>query len=88
MTQTTSVILDQLIHYTFPKFMGQNIKHPHNGPHLNLYDQNIPCTVCYASTRAAMIMVPAKTECPSSWTREYYGYLMTERPNHHALIII
>ena len=26
-----------------------------------------------------MIMVPAKTECPSSWTREYYGYLMTER---------
>ena len=28
-----------------------------------------------------MIMVPAKTECPSSWTREYYGYLMTERGN-------
>ena len=32
-----------------------------------------------------MIMVPAKTECPSSWTREYYGYLMTEREHtsHH-----
>ena len=26
-----------------------------------------------------MIMVPAKTECPSSWTREYYGYLSAER---------
>jgi hypothetical protein len=26
-----------------------------------------------------MIMIPAKTQCPSSWTREYYGYLMTER---------
>ena len=30
-----------------------------------------------------MIMVPAKTECPSSWTREYYGYLMTEHGNGH-----
>ena len=56
-----------------------------DGPHHNLYDHNAPCAVCYASTRAAMIMIPAKTECPSSWTREYYGYLMTEREhvNHH-----
>ena len=50
-----------------------------DGPHHNLYNQNVPCAVCYASTRAAMIMIPAKTQCPSSWTREYYGYLMTER---------
>ena len=56
----------------------------HNGPHHNLFNQNVPCAVCYTSTRAAMIMVPAKTQCPSSWTREYYGYLMTERedPGH------
>ena len=54
-----------------------------NGPHHNLNDQNVPCAVCYASTRAAMIMVPAKTECPSSWTREYYGYLMTEHSTHY-----
>ena len=26
-------------------------------------------------------MVPAKTQCPTSWTREYYGYLMAEREN-------
>ena len=57
----------------------------HNGPLHNILDQNVPCAVCYASTRAAMIMVPAKTQCPSSWTREYYGYLMTEREStaHH-----
>ena len=55
----------------------------HNGPHHNIVDQNVPCAVCYASTRAAMIMIPAKTRCPSSWTREYYGYLMTERGNAH-----
>ena len=22
-------------------------------------------------------MIPAKTSCPTSWTREYYGYLMS-----------
>ena len=44
--------------------------HIFDGPHNNLQDHNVPCTVCYASTRAAMIMVPAKTQCPSSWTRE------------------
>ena len=33
-----------------------------DGPHHNLFNQNVPCTVCYASTRAAMIMVPAKSE--------------------------
>ena len=59
--------------------------HTFDGPHNNLQDHNVPCAVCYASTRAAMIMVPAKTQCPSSWTKEYYGYLMTEweHQNHH-----
>ena len=38
------------------------------------------CAVCYSSTHEIMLMVPAKTSCPSSqWTREYHGYLMTER---------
>ena len=50
-----------------------------NGPQHSLHNHNVPCAVCYASTRSVMIMVPAKTECPSSWTREYYGYLTAER---------
>ena len=52
-----------------------------DGPHNDLVNQNVPCAVCLASTRAAMIMYPAKTQCPTSWTREYYGYLMAEREN-------
>ena len=24
-------------------------------------------------------MIPAKASCPSSWTRQYYGYVMTEQ---------
>ena len=47
-------------------------------PFDNLHNQNVPCAVCYASTRVAMLMIPAKTQCPSSWTLEYVGYLMTE----------
>ena len=49
----------------------------------SVHDHNVPCTVCYASIRAAMIMVPAKTQCPSSWTREYYGYLAIEYDIYH-----
>ena len=35
------------------------------------------CAVCYVSTRETVLMVPAKTSCPTSWTREYHGYLMS-----------
>ena len=52
-------------------------------PFRHLRDHNVPCAVCYASTRVAMLMIPAKTQCPSSWTLEYVGFLMTEHYNHH-----
>lgn len=29
-------------------------------------------------TRTVQIMIPGKATCPTSWTREYYGYLLTE----------
>ena len=35
-----------------------------------------PCAVCYTPRRNTKITIPARTSCPSSWTREYYGYLM------------
>ena len=28
-------------------------------------------------------MIPAQTTCPSSWTREYYGYLMAPWIGYH-----
>jgi hypothetical protein len=37
-----------------------------------------PCALCYTSTRATKITIPGRISCPPSWTREYYGYLMTE----------
>ena len=41
-------------------------------------NHNVPCAVCYASTKVAVTMIPAKTRCPSTWTLEYSGYLMSE----------
>ncbi len=37
-----------------------------------------PCTVCHVPEKFSFIMIPAKYTCPSGWTREYYGYLMSE----------
>ncbi len=49
----------------------------------HLTHHNVPCAVCYVPTRVAMIMIPAKTQCPTSWTVEYAGYLMTAHYLHH-----
>jgi hypothetical protein len=45
----------------------------------NREQHDAPCAVCYIPTKHSVIMIPAKTSCPSGWTREYYGYLMSER---------
>ena len=49
----------------------------------NSHDTDVPCAVCYVPTRNALYMIPAKYTCPSGWTREYFGYLMSEYHNHH-----
>ena len=46
------------------------------------HEHDVPCAVCYTSTRSVKLMIPARTSCPSSWTREYKGYLMAERDIH------
>ena len=43
----------------------------------SLHDYNVPCAVCHVLTRGAVIMIPAKLTCPTSWTKEYSGYLMS-----------
>ena len=54
-----------------------------NSPLRSFNNHNVPCAVCYTSTRETVVMIPARLTCPSSWTREYYGYLMAERYNHN-----
>ena len=53
---------------------GSEYDYPLQGTH-NL---GVPCAVCYVPTRPTAVMIPAKASCPPTWTREYYGYVMTE----------
>ena len=46
------------------------------------HDHNVPCAVCLATTRETVLMHPAKTSCPTSWTEEYEGYLMSAHNGH------
>ena len=48
----------------------------------NVYAHNVPCAVCMAVSRCSLLMIPAKTQCPTSWTREYVGYLMSGAQGH------
>ena len=52
---------------------GVEYEFPQQGSH----DHNVPCALCHVSTRSAVIHIPAKYNCTSTWTREYYGYLMS-----------
>ena len=54
------------------------------GPLSSFHNQNIPCAVCSTAVRAQVLMIPAKTQCPSSWTLEYSGYLMSASKNEHS----
>ena len=47
----------------------------------NKVNRNAVCALCYLSDEETSVMMPAKTSCPSGWTREYYGYLMAESTN-------
>ena len=43
---------------------------------------NAPCAVC-TTTRNRQLMIPGTTQCPAGWTREYWGYLVSEHHDHY-----
>ena len=48
----------------------------------NIQDYEAVCVVCFVKSRGSMLMMPARNDCPSGWTEEYHGYLMTEHHGH------
>ena len=64
---------------TFGYIYGAKYDSPIKGPD----DHNVPCAVCLATSRETVLMIPARSTCPSSWTTEYIGYLMSEKWSHH-----
>ena len=61
------------------RIYGSEYENPVQGIH----DHDVPCAVCLATSRETVLMLPAKTTCPTSWTTEYTGYLMTEHHTHY-----
>ena len=35
------------------------------------------CALCYVGGRSTVAMIPARTQCPDGWTREYGRYLVS-----------
>ena len=50
----------------------------------SLHNHEAPCVVCFTKSRGSMLMMPARNDCPSSWTEEYHGYLMTAYHGHRS----
>nr|QIQ54700.1 capsule gland specific secretory protein [Reishia bronni] len=48
-----------------------------------LQDQEIPCSVCH-TTYSNTIMIPGTNQCPSGWTTQYLGHLVSGYYNHYA----
>ena len=48
----------------------------------NLHNHEAPCAVCHTESRGSHMMIPARNVCPSGWTIEYKGYLMSAHHNH------
>ena len=59
---------------SYSEIHGVEYEVPITGTH----EHNVPCAVCSTSIRVGVVMIPARTSCPTGWTREYYGYLMSE----------
>ena len=69
---------DYNIRTSSPRYYSRVYGTEYEYPLIGTHNHDVPCAVCYATTRAAQLMIPAKTSCPSGWTREYYGYIMSE----------
>ncbi|KAJ8023186.1 Short-chain collagen C4 [Holothuria leucospilota] len=52
-------------------------------PYYGKDNGDVPCAVCVVTERSIMMMHPARNDCPSGWTCEYYGFLMTSHREHY-----
>ena len=61
------------------------VEYRYDFPSLSSFNHhNFPCAVCYVATRSVAVMIPAKTQCPTNWTLEYIGYLVSEHRSYRG----
>ena len=53
----------------------------------SVHDQNVPCARCL-TPRSAVMMYPAKRDCPSGWTKEYEGEIRCQFNCSRAGVIL
>jgi hypothetical protein len=51
--------------------------HGVSSPLKDLFNADMPCVVCYV-LKSTVLTVPARYTCPEGFSREYYGYMMSE----------
>ena len=49
-------------------------------PYYDYHNHNVPCTVCHVTR--TILMIPGQYTCPTGWTLEYYGYLVSGKYSH------
>ena len=69
-------------HYYAAGVQGAEYENPTK---VGTHNLNVPCAVCRVPSRTSVLMIPANYTCPSSWTREYFGYLMAERDDLYRI---
>ena len=57
-------------------------------PVVGEHNHDVPCAVCHVITRETVLMIPAKTSCPTSWTEEYDGYLMSDQQEDYRKMFV
>ncbi|KXJ29244.1 short-chain collagen C4 [Exaiptasia diaphana] len=64
------------------EYQVHSTNHPNPFHNKNLHNHDVPCAVCFVSNRNTKLMIPATYECPAGWSKEYWGYLVSECYNH------
>ncbi|XP_064604594.1 short-chain collagen C4-like [Liolophura sinensis] len=62
---------------------GNDVFYTTNSGGVVPHDREAQCAVCYTSGRLSHLMIPARLECPSGWTVEYLGFLMSQHHTYH-----
>ena len=60
---------------------GNNLCLPLSQHTPTLYHSEVPCSVCLALQHSTVLTIPAKVTCPTGWSTEYVGRLMTGSSN-------
>ena len=71
----------------YSNMYGVRIRGSSGQPLYSSSNYYMSCAVCFVPTRDTILTIPAKVNCPSKWTREYYGYLLAAHIGHNGRLM-